>query len=86
MRVDRLGPGVRLSHALRAGAWRALGDGPRPARLAQVSAVTEFNLHVPALLPDSYCGDVHIRLSLYKRLASAGKAEQIDALLEELKK
>ncbi len=33
---------------------------------------------------DSYCGDVHARLSLYKRLASADKADQIDALLEEI--
>jgi transcription-repair coupling factor (superfamily II helicase) len=36
------------------------------------------------LLPDSYCGDVHVRLSLYKRLATAEKAEHIDAMLEEI--
>src|SRR6185295_9824410 len=52
--------------------------------LAPLSATTEINLHAPALLPSAYCGDVHIRLSLYKRLASATKAEQIDALLEEI--
>ncbi len=44
----------------------------------------DVNLHAPALLPDSYCGDVHVRLSLYKRLASAAKDSQIDALLEEV--
>jgi transcription-repair coupling factor (superfamily II helicase) len=35
------------------------------------------------LLPNDYCGDVNVRLSLYKRLASTSKAEQIDAMLEE---
>jgi transcription-repair coupling factor (superfamily II helicase) len=36
------------------------------------------------LLPDSYCGDVHLRLSFYKKLATARNADQIDRLLEEL--
>ncbi|NBU79794.1 MAG: hypothetical protein EBS50_12120, partial [Sphingomonadaceae bacterium] len=30
----------------------------------------------PALLPDAYCGDVQVRLSLYKRLATARQAQQ----------
>jgi transcription-repair coupling factor (superfamily II helicase) len=45
---------------------------------------TEVNLHVPALLPESYCSDVHERLSLYKRLADAQSREELDALREEL--
>ena len=49
-----------------------------------MAATTEINLHAPALLPDAYCGDVHTRLNLYKRLATAEKPEQIDALLEEI--
>jgi transcription-repair coupling factor (superfamily II helicase) len=65
-------------------AVRSLKNGREPDLLAPLSVVTEINLHSPALLPDAYCGDVHIRLSLYKRLASASKAEQIDALLEEI--
>ena len=32
---------------------------------------TDINLHAPALLPDDYCGDVHLRLSFYKKLATA---------------
>ena len=43
-----------------------------------------MNLHAPALLPDAYCGDVHARLSLYKRLATAKNPRQLDALLEEV--
>ncbi|MEY2802284.1 MAG: transcription-repair coupling factor, partial [Pseudomonadota bacterium] len=40
--------------------------------------------HAPALLPDDYCGDVHLRLSFYKKLATAKSADQIDILLEEI--
>jgi transcription-repair coupling factor (superfamily II helicase) len=76
--------GFQLYNDMLAEAVRSLKAGREPDLLAPLSAVTEINLHSPALLPDSYCGDVHIRLSLYKRLASASKAEQIDALLEEI--
>ena len=38
----------------------------------------------PALLPDDYCGDVHLRLSFYKKLATAKTSEQIDSLHEEI--
>ena len=41
-------------------------------------------MHAPALLPDDYCGDVHLRLSFYKKLATAKNSDQIDALLEEI--
>ena len=76
--------GFQLYNDMLAEAVRALKNGREPDLLAPLSVVTEINLHAPALLPDAYCGDVHIRLSLYKRLASANKAEQIDALLEEI--
>jgi transcription-repair coupling factor (superfamily II helicase) len=55
-----------------------------PDLLSPLSATTEINLHSPALLPDAYCGDVHTRLNLYKRLATADKPEQVDLLLEEI--
>jgi transcription-repair coupling factor (superfamily II helicase) len=45
---------------------------------------TEVNLHVPALLPATYCSDVQERLSLYKRLADTETQEQLDLLREEL--
>jgi transcription-repair coupling factor (superfamily II helicase) len=49
-----------------------------------VDVSAEVNLHVPALLPDTYCSDVHERLSLYKRLADAESGDALDALREEL--
>jgi transcription-repair coupling factor (superfamily II helicase) len=62
----------------------ALKAGREPDLMSPFGATTEINLHAPALLPDAYCGDVHTRLNLYKRLATADKAEQIDTLLEEI--
>ena len=76
--------GFQLYNEMLAQAVRSLKAGREPDLLSPLSATTEINLHAPALLPDAYCGDVHTRLSLYKRLASAEKSEQIDALLEEI--
>jgi transcription-repair coupling factor (superfamily II helicase) len=76
--------GFQLYNDMLAEAVRSLKAGREPDLLAPLAAVTEINLHAPALLPDAYCGDVHTRLSLYKRLASAQRSEQIDAMLEEI--
>jgi transcription-repair coupling factor (superfamily II helicase) len=76
--------GFQLYNDMLSEAVRALKAGREPDLLAPLSVTTEINLHAPALLPDAYCGDVHIRLSLYKRLATASRADQIDAMLEEI--
>ncbi|HYN12932.1 MAG TPA: transcription-repair coupling factor [Burkholderiales bacterium] len=65
-------------------AVRALKAGRAPELEGTVDISTEVNLHVPALLPASYCSDVHERLVLYKRLADAGSREALDELREEL--
>jgi len=65
-------------------AVRALKSGRAPALEKDFDLDTEVNLHVPALLPASYCSDVQERLSLYKRLADAETADQLEALREEL--
>ncbi|MFZ4650643.1 MAG: transcription-repair coupling factor, partial [Rubrivivax sp.] len=76
--------GFQLYNDMLAEAVRALRAGREPDLLSPMSATTEIKLHAPALLPDSYCGDVHTRLNLYKRLAMAERAEQLEALLEEI--
>ena len=76
--------GFQLYNDMLGEAVRSLRAGREPDLLSPLSATTEINLHAPALLPDAYCGDVHVRLNLYKRLATADKAEQIDLLLEEI--
>jgi transcription-repair coupling factor (superfamily II helicase) len=76
--------GFQLFNDMLSEAVKALKAGREPDLLSPFGATTEINLHAPALLPDAYCGDVHTRLTLYKRLASADRPEQIDALLEEI--
>jgi len=76
--------GFQLYNEMLAEAVRSLKAGKEPDLLSPLSVTTEINLHAPALLTTEYCGDVHTRLSLYKRLASATKNEQIDAMLEEI--
>jgi transcription-repair coupling factor (superfamily II helicase) len=65
-------------------AVKALKAGKEPDLINPMQATTEINLHSPALLPEDYCGDVQVRLSLYKKLASADTTARIDALMEEL--
>jgi len=79
--------GFQLYNDMLAEAVRALKAGHEPDLLSPTGifgGTTEINLHAPALLPDSYCGDVAVRLNLYKRLATADKAEKLEALLEEV--
>lgn len=65
-------------------AVRSLKAGKEPDLAAPLSSTTEINLHVPALLPADYCGDVHERLSIYKRLANCESQDRIDGMQEEL--
>ncbi|MDZ7652234.1 MAG: transcription-repair coupling factor [Burkholderiaceae bacterium] len=65
-------------------AVRALRSGREPDLMAPLQAVTEINLHVPALLPADYVADVHHRLSLYKRLASCDTEDALLSLQEEI--
>jgi len=76
--------GFQLYNEMLSEAVSALKAGKEPDLLAPLGATTDINLHAPALLPSDYCGDVHLRLSFYKKLASARTADQIDAVLEEL--
>jgi len=65
-------------------AVRSLKAGKEPDLAAPLASTTEINLHVPALLPADFCGDVHERLSIYKRLANCATQEKIDDIQEEL--
>jgi transcription-repair coupling factor (superfamily II helicase) len=65
-------------------AVRSLKAGKEPDLAAPLATTTEINLHVPALLPSDFCGDVHERLSIYKRLANCNAQDKIDDMQEEL--
>ena len=65
-------------------AVRDLKKGRQPDLDAPLGITTEIKLHSPALLPESYCPDIHERLVLYKRLAVCETMQQINAIHEEL--
>jgi transcription-repair coupling factor (superfamily II helicase) len=76
--------GFQLYNEMLAEAVRCLKAGKEPDLLSPLHVTTEINLHAPALLPNDYCGDVHLRLSFYKKLATAKTTDKIDQLLEEI--
>ena len=76
--------GFQLYNEMLGEAVRCLKAGIEPDLMSPMNVTTEINLHAPALLPDDYCGDVHLRLSFYKKLATAKTTDQIDSLLEEI--
>jgi len=65
-------------------AVRSLKAGKEPDLAAPLATTTEINLHVPALLPADFCGDVHERLSIYKRMANCNVLDKIDDMQEEM--
>ena len=65
--------GFQLYNEMLSEAVRCLKAGKEPDLLAPLNVTTDINLHAPALLPDDYCGDVHLRLSL---LQEAGHRQE----------
>jgi transcription-repair coupling factor (superfamily II helicase) len=63
-------------------AVKALRAGREPALDRPLAAVSEIELQVPALLPQDYVPDVHLRLALYQRIAAADAAVLRDMTAE----
>jgi len=72
MYLDMLERSVQL---LRAGGGQGAAEPP-------LAAVSEVELHVPALLPQDYVPDMHLRLSLYQRIAGADTGQLRDLAVE----
>ncbi len=62
----------------------ALKAGREPDLMRPLAAATEVELRLPAFLPESFIGDVHVRLGLYKRIAAAAGPEALDELAAEI--
>lgn len=62
----------------------ALKEGKEPSLDDLLNEQTEVELRISALLPDDYVRDTHIRLSLYKRLASCRNEDEITAFKVDL--
>ena len=65
-------------------AVKSLKNGESPNVDITSPSQTDINLRVPALIPDDYLGDVHSRLILYKRIASASNEQDLKELQVEM--
>lgn len=65
-------------------AVKSLKSGEAPDIDITSPSFTEVNLRVPALIPDDYLPDVHSRLILYKRIASAKTPQELKELQVEM--
>jgi transcription-repair coupling factor (superfamily II helicase) len=63
-------------------AVRTMRSGRQPVAERPLAAVSEIELQVPALLPEAYVSDVHLRLALYQRIAGADVATLRDMTAE----
>ena len=65
-------------------AVKAFKDGKQINLEAPIEDSTEIKLHLPALIPEPYLPDVHMRLVLYKRIANAADTQALRALQVEM--
>jgi transcription-repair coupling factor (superfamily II helicase) len=65
-------------------AVKAIKSGKTPDLDHPIETGPEVNLRVPALIPDDYLPDVHMRLIMYKRIASADTGDALDDLRVEM--
>ncbi|MCG6966742.1 MAG: transcription-repair coupling factor [Chromatiaceae bacterium] len=65
-------------------AVQAIRAGRQPELDRPLDHGAEVDLHVPALLPEDYLPDVHMRLIQYKRIASAESADELRDLKVEM--
>jgi len=76
--------GFSLYSDMLARAVAAMQNGQEPDLDAPMRRGIEIELHVPALIPDTYLADVQARLTLYKRIASAADAAALRELQVEM--
>ena len=65
-------------------AVKAIRKGEQPNLEQPLGGGPEINLRLPALIPDDYLPDVHARLILYKRIASAEDERALNELQVEM--
>jgi transcription-repair coupling factor (superfamily II helicase) len=76
--------GFSLYMELLESAVNALKEGREPSLEYLTSNQTEIEMRMPVLLPEEFIPDVNVRLSFYKRIASARHATELDELRVEL--
>ncbi|MBZ0088684.1 MAG: transcription-repair coupling factor [Thermomonas sp.] len=76
--------GFSLYTDLLARAVRSIKQGKLPDVDAPDRNGADVDLHVPALIPDDYLPDPHLRLTLYKRISAAPDSEALRDLQIEM--
>ncbi len=80
--IQEIGFGMYMDLLERA--VEALKSGKQPELDRSLDHGAEINLHIPALIPEDYLPDVHTRLIIYKRIASAKDSEELRELQVEM--
>lgn len=65
-------------------AVKAIQKGEEPSLEQPLGTGIDINLRLPALIPEDYLPDVHNRLILYKRIASAASEDELKELQVEM--
>jgi transcription-repair coupling factor (superfamily II helicase) len=76
--------GFSLYSELLARAVAAMREGREVDLEGSLHQDTEIELHTSALIPDDWLGDIHTRLTLYKRIASAPDVNALRELQVEM--
>jgi transcription-repair coupling factor (superfamily II helicase) len=76
--------GYNLYMELLERAVAALKSGKQPDLERPLDAGPVVELHLPALIPEDYVPDVHLRLVLYKRIAGTASRDELDELRVEM--
>ncbi|MBX2869639.1 MAG: transcription-repair coupling factor [Acidiferrobacterales bacterium] len=61
-------------------AVKSIRENKLPEKMDASDLATSVELHVPALFPESYLGNTHTRLMLYKRISSALNESELEEL------
>lgn len=76
--------GFNMYNDLLSRAVQALKEGKQPELDRPLDHGAEIEFGIPALLPEDYISDVHIRLTIYKRIASCKTNEELRELQVEM--
>ena len=80
--IQEIGFGLYMELLHRA--VKAMKEGKQPELDRPLDHGTEIDLHIPALIPEDFIPDVHMRLIMYKRIASTKLSSELNELKEEI--
>jgi transcription-repair coupling factor (superfamily II helicase) len=80
--IQEIGYGLYMELLERA--VTAIKSGKQPELDRALDHGTEVDLHIAALIPEDYLPDVHTRLIMYKRVASARTEVELQEIREEM--